>query len=289
MFLKKLITNFLIFVFIHATMFADQYTPMQVLAYHFNSAIQWNTAMRALHDHPLLGNENVLHLGCKDGKISAHLADQLPEGNVLGIDPSTNMIAFAKAWFPSNQHVNLCFEVNDAARMNYDQKFDTIFSFSTLYSNKEHKQCAKKIYSSLKFGEKAVITEPQMSENDHFGLFIKLISSERWCPFFADYLNKHVLLEAPTLERLLRTAGFTVVNVQMRKNETNFDTVDDFRDWLWPQLNFSSDEDRHAFLDEYIALVIEQFPPDADGKITVFTRNLQAVANKILFDDRTID
>jgi trans-aconitate methyltransferase len=38
-------------------------------------------------------------VGCGDGKITAEIADRLPEGSVLGVDPSTDMIAFAREHF----------------------------------------------------------------------------------------------------------------------------------------------------------------------------------------------
>jgi trans-aconitate methyltransferase len=42
------------------------------------------------------GNERVLDIGCGDGTITAEIAKQLPNGSVLGIDNSKEMIHFAR-------------------------------------------------------------------------------------------------------------------------------------------------------------------------------------------------
>ena len=47
----------------------------------------------------LKGNEKVLDIGCKDGKITAKIASYLPNSSVLGVDMSSETINFAKSKF----------------------------------------------------------------------------------------------------------------------------------------------------------------------------------------------
>jgi trans-aconitate 2-methyltransferase len=52
---------------------------------------------RALLD--LEGWEQILDVGCGDGKITAKIAERVPRGSVLGVDPSQAMIAFPSGHF----------------------------------------------------------------------------------------------------------------------------------------------------------------------------------------------
>ena len=45
----------------------------------------------------LKGNEKVLDIGCKDGKITAKITSYLPNSSVLGVDISSETINFAKS------------------------------------------------------------------------------------------------------------------------------------------------------------------------------------------------
>jgi trans-aconitate 2-methyltransferase len=47
----------------------------------------------------LEGWEQILDVGCGDGKITAKIAERVPRGSVLGVDPSQGMIAFASGHF----------------------------------------------------------------------------------------------------------------------------------------------------------------------------------------------
>ncbi len=54
---------------------------------------EWGSKLIA--DLDLRGSERVLDLGCGDGKLTAQLAELLPEGEAIGIDASQGMIAAA--------------------------------------------------------------------------------------------------------------------------------------------------------------------------------------------------
>jgi trans-aconitate methyltransferase len=48
----------------------------------------------------LEGYENVLDIGCGDGRITAEIAAKIPEGRIWGIDNSIEMIKLAQRTFP---------------------------------------------------------------------------------------------------------------------------------------------------------------------------------------------
>jgi trans-aconitate methyltransferase len=101
--------------------------------YAKNSSAQLLWAQELISKLALQGCESVLDIGCGDGKISAQLARALKNGNVLGIDLSTEMIRYASTQFSSAKYPNLSFARMDATEIRLPQKFDVAFSNATLH------------------------------------------------------------------------------------------------------------------------------------------------------------
>src|SRR5512140_1399422 len=79
------------------------------------------------------GHEQVLDVGCGDGRITAGIAARVPRGGVTGVDPSRAMIARAVATFGAATHPNLRFGVGDARTLAFDDAFDRVVSFNALH------------------------------------------------------------------------------------------------------------------------------------------------------------
>jgi len=54
----------------------------------------------------------ILDLGCGTGQLAAHLAQRVPRGSVLGVDPAEEMVRVARR--AHRQRTNLCFEVGSS-------------------------------------------------------------------------------------------------------------------------------------------------------------------------------
>jgi trans-aconitate 2-methyltransferase len=90
--------------------------------------LQHSIASRTLSSLLLEGHERVLDVGCGDGTITMQLADRVsPPGRVVGIDPSTSMIAAARKLAADRPNVE--FEVSDVLTMRYRQEFDLVVFF----------------------------------------------------------------------------------------------------------------------------------------------------------------
>jgi trans-aconitate methyltransferase len=96
--------------------------------YHEHSSAQKAAAIELLKQVPFKGHEQILDVGCGDGKITASLTKYVPKGSVLGVDNSREMIDFAQKTFPQDQDVNLAFSLKDARDLDYQAKMDVIFS-----------------------------------------------------------------------------------------------------------------------------------------------------------------
>jgi SAM-dependent methyltransferase len=69
--------------------------------YEKSSSTQKKWAEEVISKIQIKGNERVLDIGCGDGKITAYIASLVPEGSVVGIDNSAEMISFAQSKFPN--------------------------------------------------------------------------------------------------------------------------------------------------------------------------------------------
>jgi len=121
-------------------------------AYNQQSSLQQAMAEEQLRLLTLAGSERILDVGCGDGKISAAIADRVPAGSVLGVDPSHDMIAFASSRFATvpagrggSAHPNLRFEVADARRLPYQAEFDLVVSFNALHWVPEQDEALRSI------------------------------------------------------------------------------------------------------------------------------------------------
>ena len=81
----------------------------------------------------LTGNEAVLDIGCGIGKITARIASCMPQGCVIGIDNSEEMIKLARSKFPQTTYLNVSFQVMDARKLTFKEQFDRVFSNAVLH------------------------------------------------------------------------------------------------------------------------------------------------------------
>ncbi|HVQ19527.1 MAG TPA: class I SAM-dependent methyltransferase [Terrimicrobiaceae bacterium] len=83
------------------------------------SGLQEAMAEEVLSLLDLKGAKRVLDVGCGNGKVTAEIASGVPQGSVLGVDSSADMIAFALSRFGPRLQPNLRFEIADARRLTF--------------------------------------------------------------------------------------------------------------------------------------------------------------------------
>jgi SAM-dependent methyltransferase len=96
------------------------------------------------------GSNNVLELGCGNGKDAQYIISKVGFDNYIGVDAAEGMIKFAREKIPKGM-----FQVKDMRKVSYEtENFGVIFSFaSMLHVNREEMaKLVDKCYSSLKKG-----------------------------------------------------------------------------------------------------------------------------------------
>ena len=156
--------------------------------YSHESSLQKELAEKQLARLTLKGNEQILDVGCGDGKITAEIAARVPNGSVLGVDPSSDMIAFATKHFGPPNIKNLRFEVADVRKLKFQNEFDLVVSFNALHWVPEQAQALNSIRAALKPTGRAVLRfVPQGQRTCLEDVIEQTRQSARWSKFFTNF------------------------------------------------------------------------------------------------------
>lgn len=131
----------------------------------------------------LAPDDVVLDVGCGDGRLTAQIATRVPNGHVLGVDASEEMVRHALAAFPSESNPNLGFELCDAAALTYRNEFTAVFSNAALHWVADHQAVLAGIAAALRPGGHCVL---QMGGRGNVEAVIdayrQCANAERWRP-----------------------------------------------------------------------------------------------------------
>lgn len=235
--------------------------------YSANSEVQYIFAKKNLEKFPFKGNEQVLDIGCGPGIITAQIAQLLPNGRVLGMDFSPQMISFANKAF--NEIPNLSFKQADVRYFNFDQQFDLITSFSSLHWVIEQQTALNQINSHLKPGGFFLLymSGPAIENSPLTKAGTFMIHHKGWNQYFETFTIYDYLLEMrkERYNQLLIKANFKVLQFEEKLESYTFLNVVDFANWLkgWSPLGFVIPLERK---NEFFATMAHRFLHESQQK-----------------------
>jgi len=251
--------------------------------YHNNSEPQWNIAMETINLIPWSDSQNVLDVGCGDGKITACLAKKTVKGMVLGIDISQSMIDFASSHYPQIDYPNLVFQKQDATQMNFDNQFDLVVSFSTLHWVLEQEKALKAMYRALSPGGILCIQTYGYGNMNVSAIVDLLVHTKKWKSFFPSYTKQRILFTEQEYYSLLKEAGFQKIQVLGSWNKTSFANRQAIIDFVKPLLNFIlhlSQDLQREFIEDVVDKIISMARTSFEGSIQYQFFILQATGIK---------
>ena len=147
----------------------------------------------------LAPHDNVLDVGCGAGWLATLLAEQVPEGRVVGMDVSDEMVRRARRRYDEVE--NAMFVIGEAEQIPWDtQFFNQSLSVESAYYWPDPARGLGEMFRVLREGGKAWVLINFYRENPH---------SRHW----AEVLDIPVhLLSAEEWAELFREAGFTDVS-----------------------------------------------------------------------------
>ena len=201
--------------------------------YKQHAVLQEAATLDMLKVFPFKGNERILDIGCGPGNISKWIADQLPQGEVIGIDPSMQMLRHAMSDYKAVS--NLEFLCEKVETFKFDEEFDVVMSFQALHFAKDHLQTFKQIQSALVPGGRVFIrvisrVHPTMRE---------VFDREPWRSTVR-FEDRVFPITADRAEAILDQLGFTHIEVELDKRAYSFSSAEKIVEWLMTWLRYPS-------------------------------------------------
>jgi trans-aconitate methyltransferase len=253
--------------------------------YGRNAAAQTAWADELLPILSLTGDESVLDLGSGDGRITAAIAESIPQGRVVGLDASCAMVAHARLHY-GRRHPNLDFVLGDMQTMPFRDAFDRVFSNAALHWARDLGSVVEGIARALRSGGTVLV---QCGGSGNAAPIIRvledLIRSPEWAPFFSDRTFRYVFPDDVAFRALLIASKLDPIEVRLIPKTMVQAGRAGLEGWIrttWLRYTESVPErERNAFINAVVDRYIETYPPSPDGTVKVPMVRLQAIAMRI--------
>jgi trans-aconitate 2-methyltransferase len=193
------------------------------------SALQKAMADESLASLTLEGGERVLDIGCGNGKITAEIAARLPRGSVLGVDPSSDMIAYASQHYAQANQANLRFAVADVRQLPFRNEFDLVVSFNALHWVQEQGLALRSIRAALKPAGRTLLRFVSHGERLSLEAVIEQTRhSPRWTGYFTTYHQPFIHLTPDDYATLAERNGLRVEKIDVTDKSWDFGSREGF-------------------------------------------------------------
>jgi trans-aconitate 2-methyltransferase len=199
------------------------------VTYHRVSDPQFEWGRAVLARLAIRGDERVIDAGCGSGRLTRELARRLPNGVLIGLDASADMLTQARA------HLLDCrpevYLVRAALpRLPFSTWADVVFSTATFHWVLDHPALFTHVWTALKPGGRllaqcggagnlARAREPAS----------QVMRLPAFAPFFAGWRGAWEFPDAGVTAARLLAAGFTDVDTALEDAPVVFTNEDDFR------------------------------------------------------------
>ncbi|HUO13907.1 MAG TPA: class I SAM-dependent methyltransferase [Verrucomicrobiae bacterium] len=201
-------------------------------AYHRLSGPQVSWGKKVLARLQLRGDELILDAGCGTGRLTAELLEALPEGHVVGIDLSQNMLRSARehlAEFRPRVSLAAC----DLLHIPFERSFDGIVSTAAFHWVLDHDRLFLNLRGALKRGgwlEAQCGGGPNVKRlRDRADA---LAGTVKFAKFFAGFHEPWLFQDAESASEGLRRAGFIDVETSVVAAPTVIDNAGEYGEFV---------------------------------------------------------
>lgn len=253
--------------------------------YAQSSSAQQRWALELLDKLTLRGDERLLDVGCGDGKVTAEIAARRPEGSVVGVDNSSDMISLAQSSYPPESHPNLRFQWGDATSLPFCDQFTTAFSNATLHWIRDHRPVLAGIARSLQRGGVALL---QMGGRgnaaDLLAVLDTLCATHEWRGYFEGMPFPYGFNGPDEYRHWLPEAGLEARRLELIPKDMTHAGRAGFDGWVrttWmPFTQRVPPERREDFLAQVLDAYLARHPADALGRVHIAMVRLEVEARK---------
>jgi trans-aconitate methyltransferase len=224
------------------------------------SAHQKEWGNKLISELDFFGNEQILDLGCGDGALTSNLAALVPTGKVIGIDASQGMIESAK----EHEAENLEFLLMDINEIEFNMKFDLVFSNATLHWIKNHKKLWDSVEEILKPGGVVRFNFAADGNCSNFFTVIKeVLALGEYREYFSDYIWPWYMPPLSEYESILETRPFQDISIEGENADRYFPNKEAMIAWIdqpsiVPFLKYIPDDKKEIFRAEVIKRMVSR-------------------------------
>jgi trans-aconitate 2-methyltransferase len=253
--------------------------------YSTSSSAQLKWAKELMVKFNLKGSENILDIGCGDGKITAEISRYIPKGIVVGIDSSKDMIDYASAKFQNSGFPNLKFYKMDARSFVLKEKFDLVFSNATLHWLSDHFSVLKCISGVMKQNGRLIIScGGRGNADDAIKVVNRIMNTGRWRKYFTDFKFAYYFYGTEEYPVWLEQAGLSQIRVELVPKDMVHEGKDGLMGWIrttWlPYTRYVPEKLREEFIEEVADEYLKEYPLDENGKAHAAMVRLEVEAVK---------
>jgi len=169
--------------------------------------LQW--AREQLERLALRGDEVVLDAGCGSGRVTAELADRVPDGRVYAVDVAPSMAEHAQQALGDRATV-YC---QDLVALDLPEPMDAIFSNATFHWIHDHDALFAALARSMRPGSTLVAQCGGLGNIDRFRTLADAIAHEPpFAPYFESWRKPWNYANAEETAQRLERAGFENVS-----------------------------------------------------------------------------
>ena len=226
----------------------------------------------------LQGDEDILDLGCGDGKVTALLA-QATSRNVVGVDKSEVMVKLAQ-----KSYENITFLPMDATTLSFENEFDVIFSNAVLHWVHDHKAVIQGIYKALKKEGKILLQFGGYGNTKEILSVMDAFIAKEYAHSFEGFEFPYSFPHADVYEVLLQEQSFKNIDVKLIKKDMVHEGVDAFKGWIrttwFPYTDVFPKNMKEVFIDGFVEMYLELKPLDEQRRVHVDMVRLEIRAIK---------
>jgi trans-aconitate 2-methyltransferase len=203
-------------------------TEWNARAYHAVSEPQFDWGKRILSTLALNGDEVAMDGGCGTGRLTSLLAERLPNGFVVAVDRSENMVRVATATL-APLRANAGVALADLSELPFRQTLDVVFSTATFHWVPDHDVLFASLFASLRPGGRLVAQCGGIGNLERLHSRAReLTHSRELSSLFSDFRETRNYADAETTRRRLRRAGFDDIETDIEPAPVTFPSAEAF-------------------------------------------------------------
>lgn len=180
----------------------------------------------------LRGDEIVLDAGCGTGRLTADLLEALPQGRVVGVDLSRNMLSSAREYLQGKFGGRLGLVACDLLRLPFKHAFDGIVSTAAFHWVLDHDGLFLNLRQALIPGG---WLEAQCGGGPNLARLRKradlLAATAEFASYFAGFREPWLFQDAEAAAAKLRRAGFVNVETSIEPAPTVLESAERYMEF----------------------------------------------------------